>query len=394
MPRWTLAVGALLALAALVCAARRPPAAAELAVRAIGGDPAVVGARAQASLPLALAEAGLLWMATRRRARSRSAAPAAERRRRAAAADRRPDRGQPPDRPVLSRGRGLRADGVRAAHRAKKDPGGRVPDAGRGVLPGDLAALGGRRGLDARCTRTRAAGRGRSYTPVLWGRGTVINEDFDAGDLSRVESLRRVSGFATGFQRLGGVLRQPRAAAGASVTRTSGPIAGYRRFGGDAPPGLGRARARLSRHPAARALERGAGRGGGAPGGAAPGATGRSSLESGGAAAGSARPGSVRVVEKTAERLVLDVDAADADLALRPAGASGRTAGSARRPARRGRPRAAGVHRRAGSGGQAPPDVGGAACPGSASRCWGPSLFGMIAIGSLLPAPDGHRRTA
>jgi hypothetical protein len=37
------------------------------------------------------------------------------------------------------------------------------------------------------------------FTPVLWHRGTVFNEDFDAGDLSRVDSLRKVSGFATEF---------------------------------------------------------------------------------------------------------------------------------------------------------------------------------------------------
>ena len=35
-------------------------------------------------------------------------------------------------------------------------------------------------------------------TPVLWNRGTVFNSDLDAGDLSRVESLRRVSAFAAG----------------------------------------------------------------------------------------------------------------------------------------------------------------------------------------------------
>ena len=31
------------------------------------------------------------------------------------------------------------------------------------------------------------------YTAALWRRGAVFNEDFDAGDLSRMQSLRRVS---------------------------------------------------------------------------------------------------------------------------------------------------------------------------------------------------------
>ena len=35
---------------------------------------------------------------------------------------------------------------------------------------------------------------------MLFGRGTVFNEDFDAGDLSRIESLRKISGQASGFR--------------------------------------------------------------------------------------------------------------------------------------------------------------------------------------------------
>jgi hypothetical protein len=35
--------------------------------------------------------------------------------------------------------------------------------------------------------------------PVLWNRGTVLNIDFDAGDFSRVESLRRFSVLAAGY---------------------------------------------------------------------------------------------------------------------------------------------------------------------------------------------------
>ncbi len=71
------------------------------------------------------------------------------------------------------------------------------------------------------------------YTPTLWNRGTVFNSDLDAGDLSRIESLRRLSAAAAG---------QPDANAFFSALslrfairfRGQEPAAGFRRFGGDA----------------------------------------------------------------------------------------------------------------------------------------------------------------
>lgn len=70
------------------------------------------------------------------------------------------------------------------------------------------------------------------HTHALWKRGTVLNFDFDNGDLSRVESLRRLSRqlvasgnpaplFATLALRWGIRFRDQE------------PLAGYRRFGGD-----------------------------------------------------------------------------------------------------------------------------------------------------------------
>ena len=71
------------------------------------------------------------------------------------------------------------------------------------------------------------------FTPTLWKRGTVLNADLDAGDLSRIDSLRRVAGVAAG---------QPDSAAlFAGLSLRFGirfldqrPIAGFRPFGRDA----------------------------------------------------------------------------------------------------------------------------------------------------------------
>ncbi|MEP6995794.1 MAG: hypothetical protein ABI968_14825, partial [Acidobacteriota bacterium] len=69
-------------------------------------------------------------------------------------------------------------------------------------------------------------------THSLWGRGTILNADFDVGDLSRVESLRRLGGLAAGqadssafFESLG--LRY------GIRFRDQEPVAGFRPFGGD-----------------------------------------------------------------------------------------------------------------------------------------------------------------
>lgn len=71
------------------------------------------------------------------------------------------------------------------------------------------------------------------FTSVLWKRGTVFNNDYDAGDLSRVESLRGLSFRALEF-------RHPEAFFG-NVCLKFGirfpdqpPAPGYRRFGGNA----------------------------------------------------------------------------------------------------------------------------------------------------------------
>src|SRR5262249_21748123 len=71
------------------------------------------------------------------------------------------------------------------------------------------------------------------HTPVLWNLGTVINEDFDAGDLSRVESLRKIAGMASGYMDSSALFGSLALKWGIRWADQD-PIAGYRRIGGDA----------------------------------------------------------------------------------------------------------------------------------------------------------------
>ncbi len=387
-PRWTLAVGALLALAA-VFAAAAPGAAAGLAVRAIGGNPAVVGARAQSSLPLALAEAGLLWMAS------------------VVAIDLvgRPGRGALTAAVVLLTlvpieanrriARSFREEAVFgetafARLVQKRDPAGEYRTLGEafflGTSPLSEAAA------DSTLLYSDSSRRAWTHnTPVLWGRGTVINEDFDVGDLSRTESLRRVSGFATGFQDSAAFFGSLALRWGIRY-KDQRAIAGYTRFGGD---GLQEWDEHARAYPDIRLLERWS---------EAPGAVaalqavprlgeGEVVVESGGASAGRARPGSVRVVEKTAERMALDLDAADAGwlFVLR-----------AHWPYRRilldGKPVEAVPAQLAFSAVPVPAGkhrlTWEERVPGLAVSAWGPVLFGMIAIGYLVARTRWRPRPA
>jgi hypothetical protein len=81
-----------------------------------------------------------------------------------------------------------------------------------------------------------------THAPVLWGRGAVLNTDFDNGDLSRVESVRVLSGMEDRFRDLGAL--RSLALRSACGTRPAPPVAGF-------APANGRQR-RLGREPAAR----------------------------------------------------------------------------------------------------------------------------------------------
>ena len=145
-------------------------------------------------------------------------------------------------------------------------------------------------------------------TPVLWNRGTVFNSDLDAGDLSRIESLRRVSAFAAADPS-GAALFASVGLRFAIRYRDQAPLPGYARFGGDAhqdwdenPKALPDVRWVSGWREAPNAVAALA---------AMPELSGAEIvLETGRSAAGlSPSPGSVRVLDKAPERLELSVQA-------------------------------------------------------------------------------------
>jgi hypothetical protein len=191
-PRWPLAAGSLLALLAAF-SALAPEAAGRLATRLTGAEASLSRVAAEELSP-ALAEAGLLWMATvvalgllargkrwpfRVAVLLLTAIPILADRRIArtfrqeevfaqTAFDRFQKRSDP-DGLYRALGESIYSDpsGVETRHLSSD--------------PGQLEFS--RRNWD-------------QYTHVLWDRGTVFNLDFDVGDLSRLESLRRLSALA------------------------------------------------------------------------------------------------------------------------------------------------------------------------------------------------------
>jgi hypothetical protein len=71
------------------------------------------------------------------------------------------------------------------------------------------------------------------HAQALWERGTVLNGDFDAGDLARVEALRRISGQAVRFKDSQNFFANLSLRWGIRY-RDQAPIAGYRPVGGSA----------------------------------------------------------------------------------------------------------------------------------------------------------------
>jgi hypothetical protein len=222
-PRWGLGVAIALTALAAACALW-PAAAGRLAAGLIGGEAPLPG-RAAISLGPAFAAAGLLWVAT-----LVGLALA---------------RGGPIGRVA---GVGLLTLVPIAANRpiARTAPQiatlGPTPFA-RLISRADPA--GAYRTLGAEIYRPIEAPRNSRYgegwevarqdwvhdTPIFWGRGMVFNYDFDEGDLARVESLRKLSGYAASFPdassffgtfALRWCVRYP----------AQPPLPGYRRFGG------------------------------------------------------------------------------------------------------------------------------------------------------------------
>ena len=147
------------------------------------------------------------------------------------------------------------------------------------------------------------------FTQTLWKRGTVLNSDIDAGDLSRIDSLRRLAGVAaaqTDSEPFFSTLSLRFAIRFNDQT----PLAGFHRFGGDAfrtwdenPRALpdlrlaSRWREAFGPVDALRTL----------PGVPAE----EIVVETGRRFQGVARPGAIRVLERSPERLRLETSAAD-----------------------------------------------------------------------------------
>lgn len=147
------------------------------------------------------------------------------------------------------------------------------------------------------------------YTSVLWQRGTVFNDDFDSGDLSRLQSLRRLSFVAAGFRDAEAIFGALGLRWGIRF-RDQEPLPGFRRFRGDALmdwdeherafPDIRLAekwREESGAVPALNALPRLG--------------DGEIVVESGASTVGIARPGRLRVLGKSPERLSLETLAPD-----------------------------------------------------------------------------------
>jgi len=286
-----------------------PAAAGRGMVRAVGGDRALSGVAA-ADLAPALAEAGLLWAATaiaavllsrRHRAAMASAlvlltaVPIVANRRIAQTAN------EATVFPPTGFARAI----------ARRDPEGRYRALDESYYVSD--------GPSALRDRFLPSDIGGSeffrqswnyYTPSLWNRGLVFNSDLDAGDLSRIESLRRLSAVAAAQSDSGPFFASLGLRYGIRF-RDQRPVPGFAPFGGDALrswdenptalPGIRLARRWTETAGPVEALRI-------LPRLAADGVV----VETGRRAQGAARDGRVRLLEESPERLVLETACPDA----------------------------------------------------------------------------------
>jgi hypothetical protein len=284
-----------------------PAGAGRLALRAVGGDPGLAQ-RASPYLASAFAEAGLLWMATvialgllaKRRSRAGIAGALVLLTAVPVAANRRIARS--------FREEDVFAPTAFARFLARHDPQGAYRTLDETLyLPTSRRAISQFEAALSEAEYSRRTWFDQS--PVLFGRGTVFNEDFDAGDLSRVESLRRISALASGFRDSDAFFGSFALKWGIRYSDQE-PLAGYGPVGGDAlqvwdehsgaEPDIRLVESWREVPSALEGLR------------ALPSlARGEVVLETGSAKRGSARPGTVRVVERRAERLEIDVESPD-----------------------------------------------------------------------------------
>ena len=297
-PRRGLAVAGLLAL--LAAAATLAPSATRAATRALAGHaPSPESAATQ--VPAALAEAALLWIATlagialaRREGRATRAAavfllaavPVVATRRIPA------DASEPAAFAPTRLAREIRKD----------DPNGAFRTLGESIYARPERSLAAPRGVPAE----PPADSWIYDTAVFWNRGTVFNYDFDAGDLARVESLRKLSGVAAASAD-GGPFFANLALRYGVRPRSQPPVAGFAPFGGNAAQGWDRNDAAL---PDIRFAPRWTETAGPLESADALTRAGVGDLviETGRRGAGEGGPGRVRVVERTPELLRLETE--------------------------------------------------------------------------------------
>jgi hypothetical protein len=226
-PRWILGAAVGLSAAAAV-AALFPEAIGRAAVGAVGGTPRMVEAAAL-RIPGALAEGGLFWIATvvalDLLARGRNlhvAASLALLTLVPIAANRKIARTLPEQEMFAP------TQFVRYLRRADPDNSYRV--VGEGFYPTRTAGLQ----LAGWSDEYMDAGRRLwfHHTPALWNRGVVFNFDFDAGDFSRMEALRKMASFAAGYEDTR--LFQSLSLRWGIRFRNQPPLPGYVPFAGDA----------------------------------------------------------------------------------------------------------------------------------------------------------------
>ena len=226
-PRWALAVAVVLT-AAAVAAALLPDAAGRLAVGIVGTD-ARHASTAGRLLPEAFAEAGLLWTATLVAIAllSRQSRPALVAALALLALV-----------PILANRKIARtltelemfSPTTFARYLRRADPKGEYRTLGESIYREQRFAPG-YTGYD---DEYLDAGRRLwlHQAPVLWNRGTVLNVDFDVGDFSRVESLRRFSVLAAGYTDATPLFGSLSLKWGIRF-RDQAPVPGYRPFAGD-----------------------------------------------------------------------------------------------------------------------------------------------------------------
>jgi hypothetical protein len=227
-PKWRLPVALLLV--ALAVAARLAPDAVGSAATSALRVPARFSSDAGRQIAWALAEAGVFWIATlvglelfRGRFRRAALAGLLVLTAVPVVANRRIVRTFPQD--------ALFSPPPFARWTARRDPAGtfRALDESRYRAPSALdSAAQGREPVGNEFYR-------RSwflYTPALWGRGTVLNADPDVGDLSRMESLRRLSALFPAADN-GAALFASLSLRNAIRYRDQEPLPGFQPAGGD-----------------------------------------------------------------------------------------------------------------------------------------------------------------